>query len=54
VSKILSFVDEDGVEFMKLVVEVTLYWTGSAYGHRAGLLHFYRTALSLIRSRLTF
>lgn len=52
--KVLEFIDDDGVEFMKLVVDVTLYWTGSAYGHRAGLLHFYRTALPLIRTRLNF
>jgi len=52
--KLFEFIDEDGVEFMKLVVDVTLYWRGTAFDHRAGILHFYRTALPLIRSRLNF
>jgi hypothetical protein len=51
--KVLVFVEDD-VEFMKLVVDITLYWKGSAYDHRDGILHFYRGALPLIRSRLKF
>jgi hypothetical protein len=49
----LQFV-ADGIEFMKLCVDVTLYWRGSAYDHTAGILHFYREALSLLRPRLKY
>jgi hypothetical protein len=44
----------DGVEYMKLCVDVALYWRGSAFDHVKGLLHFYREAISLIGGRLTF
>jgi hypothetical protein len=43
---------KDGVEYMKLCLDVTVYWTGSIFGHRDGLLHFYRTALDVVGGRL--
>lgn len=52
--KLLNFVNDDGVEFMKLTVDVTVYWVGLAYDHRDGLLHFYKEALALIKDRLKF
>jgi hypothetical protein len=52
--KVLNFVNDDGAEFMKLVVDVTVYWVGSAYPHRDGLLHFYKEALAVIKDRLKF
>lgn len=52
--KVLNFMNDDGVEFMQLVVDVTVYWIGSAYTHRDGLLHFYKEALPVIKDRLKF
>lgn len=49
----LKFVEDD-TEFMKLCFDVTAYWTGSAYDHRAGLLHFYEQAVALLRGRVRF
>jgi hypothetical protein len=50
----LVFVDDEGVEFMKLCVDVTLYWKGTAHEHRDGILHFYSEAMNSIRSRVRF
>jgi hypothetical protein len=51
--KALRFHEGD-TEFMKLAFDVTAYWTGSAYDHKEGLLHFYQEALALIGARLKF
>jgi hypothetical protein len=53
VNETLKFVEDD-TEFMKLCFDVTAYWTGSAYHHQAGILHFYQQALALMRGRVKF
>lgn len=54
VDKTLTFINDEGVEFMKLCVDVTLYWKGTAHDHRNGILHFYNEAMRTIRNRVKF
>ena len=43
---------EDGVEFMKLCVDITVYWRGSAFDHAPGILAFHDEAARLIGPRV--
>jgi len=44
----------DGVDYLKLCIDITTYWRGSAFDRVDGIVHFYKRALSIIGSRLTY
>lgn len=41
-------------EYMKLCLDVTVYWTGSVFEHTNGVLNFYTNALDLIGRQLKY
>jgi len=43
---------KDGVEYMTLCVDLTVYWAGPASDHVDGILHFYNVGLDLLGSGL--
>jgi len=51
IRKELIFVKGD-VEYMKLCINITIYWLGPLFVHRDGILHFYQRSLELIGSNL--
>ncbi len=40
---------EDGVDYLKLCLDVTVYWSGSVYDRAEGILDFYQQSLALLR-----
>jgi hypothetical protein len=52
-SKDLKFAN-DGVEYMKLCADLTVYWRGSMHTHAEGILNFYNGALGVIGDRLRY
>ncbi len=49
----LIFVKND-VEYMKLCLDLTVYWTGSVFDHSEGVANFYSKALDIIKSKVKF
>lgn len=46
--------EADGEVFLRLCTDVTVYWRGSMFDRVDGLLHFYREAMEVVGSRITF
>lgn len=40
------------IEYMKLCIDITVYWLGSAFNHVAGILSFYNQVLEMIGDKL--
>lgn len=49
----LVFMDGD-VEYMKLCVDIAIYWKGSVFDHRDGVERFYREALRVLWGRIRY
>lgn len=49
----LVFQNDEG-EFLKLCVDVTVYWKGTVFGRVQGVLDFYAQALSVIRNDVKY
>lgn len=47
----LVFKDGD-FEYMKLCVDLAIYWRGSMFDHRAGIEHFYEEVVAMFASRI--
>lgn len=45
---------DDGVDYLKLCLDVCLYFQGSLREHAAGVKRFYQTAMDLVGDRFTF
>src|SRR3990172_11035284 len=43
---------KDGIEYMHLCADITVYWTGSVFSHKEGVLSFYHQAIDLIGKEL--
>src|SRR5678815_3753691 len=46
--------EQDGETYLKLCVDLTVYWRGSMFERSQGMLHFYKRALKELKSGLTF
>jgi hypothetical protein len=45
---------EDGIPYLRLCADITVYWEGSVFERVEGVLDFYGQAIELIREHLTF
>jgi hypothetical protein len=52
-NRLLVFVDK-GVEYMKVCLDVTLYWLGPTLKYRDDILDFYKQALALIQKDIKY
>jgi hypothetical protein len=48
----LIFVDSD-VEYLKLTIDMTVYWTGAVTEHREGIMVFYEKAMGCLGNQFT-
>ncbi len=46
--------EKDGIEFMKLCCDITVYWVGSVFEHVEGVLRFHEKAMELIGPDVRF
>jgi Protein of unknown function (DUF3396) len=44
--------EKDGMEYMKLCVDITVYWTGSVFGRKHAILLAYSNALDVVGTAL--
>jgi hypothetical protein len=43
----------EGIDYLKLCLDVTVYWVGSAYDHVDGILDFYEKSMEVLRDHVT-